>query len=130
MDEADSDRVRQELLAVEPLTHRLPPGSGQDAVEALLATGYWEVGASGAVYRRDLVVEVVTQRYADGSDPDDDAWRVEQFAAHPVADAVWLASYLLFQGDRRTRRATLWERTPDGWRALYHQGTLAPAPER
>ncbi len=34
---------------------------------------------------------------------------------------------LLQQGGRRTRRATVRERTPGGWRVVYHQGTPAPA---
>lgn len=123
----DPDAVRRDLLALEPLTHRLPPGADRAAVEALLAPGYWEVGASGSVYRRDYVIEVVTGRYAAGTDPDDNAWAIEDFAVRQLADAVWLASYLLLQGGRRSRRSTLWERTPNGWRALYHQGTLIPA---
>lgn len=42
-----------------------------------------------------------------------------------LSGAAWLATYLLRQDDRLSRRATLWERTPSGWRASYHQGTLA-----
>lgn len=87
------------------------------------------MGASGAVYRRDYVIEVVTQRYATGADPDDRAWAVDDFAVRRITDDVWLACYLLQQGERRSRRSTLWERTPDGWRALYHQGTLLPPSE-
>jgi hypothetical protein len=33
----------------------------------------------------------------------------------------------LQQGQRVTRRATLWRRTAAGWQALYHQGTLVEA---
>jgi hypothetical protein len=25
---------------------------------------------------------------------------------------------------RLTRRATIWLRTPDGWKIVYHQGTI------
>ncbi len=129
MEAIDQDAAHRHLLALEPLTHRLPPGADRAAVEALIAPNYWEVGASGAVYRRDHVVSVVTQRYATGIDPDDDAWAVDEFAVRHVGDAVWLVTYLLRQDGRRSRRSTLWERTPDGWRALYHQGTLTPAAE-
>lgn len=122
----DPDAVLRDLLALEPLTHRLPPRAGRADVEALLAPGYWEVGASGSVYLRDHVIEVVAGRYGAGIDPDESAWAVEDFAVRQLGDAVWLASYLLLQGERRSRRSTLWERTPDGWRALYHQGTLVP----
>jgi hypothetical protein len=37
---------------------------------------------------------------------------------------VYLLTYTLFQGVRTTRRSTIWERTSDGWQALFHQGTL------
>lgn len=124
MEAITPDAARRHLLALEPLTHRLPPGADRAAVDALIAPAYWEVGASGAVYRRDYVIEVVTQRYATGVDPDDNAWVVDDFAVRQLADGVWLATYLLLQGERSSRRSTLWERTPDGWRALYHQGTL------
>ena len=124
MEAITPDAVRRQLLALEPLTHRLPPGADRAAVDALIAPAYWEVGASGAVYRRDYVIEVVTQRYATGVDPDDNARVVDDFAVRQLADGVWLATYLLLQGERSSRRSTLWERTPDGWRALYHQGTL------
>jgi len=30
----------------------------------------------------------------------------------------------LTQGMRKTRRATLWQRSPEGWKILYHQGTV------
>lgn len=125
MEAITPDAARRQLLALEPLTHRLPPGADRAAVDALIAPAYWEVGASGAVYRRDYVIEVVTQRYATGVDPDDNARVVDDFAVRQLADGVWLATYLLLQGERSSRRSTLWERTPDGWRALYHQGTLS-----
>lgn len=125
MDTIGPDAVRRALLELEPLTHRLPPGAGRAAVEALLAPEFWEVGASGSVYRRDYVIDVVADRYAAGIDPDDATWTVTEFAVRRLSDAAWLATYLLRQDDRLSRRATLWERTPSGWRASYHQGTLA-----
>jgi hypothetical protein len=30
----------------------------------------------------------------------------------------------LRQGERVTRRATIWQRDPDGWKIVYHQGTV------
>jgi hypothetical protein len=37
---------------------------------------------------------------------------------------VYLLTYTLFQGERTTRRSTIWERTSDGWQAVFHQGTV------
>jgi hypothetical protein len=30
----------------------------------------------------------------------------------------------LIQGERITRRATIWRRTAEEWQAIYHQGTV------
>ena len=38
-------------------------------------------------------------------------------------------TYTLRQLERVTRRATIWERTSEGWRILYHQGDLVAAEE-
>jgi hypothetical protein len=31
---------------------------------------------------------------------------------------------LLQDGKRRTRRSTIWKRTLDGWKIVFHQGTI------
>jgi hypothetical protein len=31
---------------------------------------------------------------------------------------------LLQQSERKTRRSTIWQRTPDGWKIVFHQGTI------
>ena len=44
-----------------------------------------------------------------------------------IAPATYLLTYTLWgQGDRLTRRLTVWQGSVrDGWKALYHQGTVA-----
>jgi hypothetical protein len=38
---------------------------------------------------------------------------------------VYLLTYTLIQDEkRRTRRATIWQRTAEGWKIVYHQGTI------
>jgi len=42
-----------------------------------------------------------------------------------LADEVYLLTYTLLQGGSRlTRRATIWQRTKNGWQIVYHQGTI------
>lgn len=36
---------------------------------------------------------------------------------------TWMLTYLAIQPDRTCRRMSLWQRTPDGWRMRFHQGT-------
>jgi len=35
----------------------------------------------------------------------------------------YLFTYTLIQGERVTRRSTIWRRNPEGWQILFHQGT-------
>jgi hypothetical protein len=117
--------VVDELRAREPIFHR--PELGTDFAN-MIVDDYWEIGASGARYERTELLAVLAQRYAT---PHEDVWRVENFAVRALdaANTTFLATYDLVQdpsaaGGRRTRRATVWRRDVDGWRALYHQGTL------
>ena len=91
--------------------------------ERMTAEDFWEVGASGTVYPRHVVLDVLERRYADQPD---DPWEVRDFAARPLGGDTWLVTYELDQAGRLTRRATIWRSTVDGWLALYHQGTLMP----
>ena len=52
-------------------------------------------------------------------------WRTifTDFVTLPVAETVCLNTYRLRQGERVTRRATLWRLEGGVWRAVYHQGT-------
>jgi hypothetical protein len=47
------------LLAREPLFHRPELGTDRAALEAMTAEDFWEVGASGRVYSRAVVLEVL-----------------------------------------------------------------------
>ena len=37
---------------------------------------------------------------------------------------IFSLTYTLIQGARVTRRATIWRRTAEGWKIVYHQGTV------
>jgi hypothetical protein len=41
-----------------------------------------------------------------------------------LAEDVYLLTYTLFQPERRTRRATIWQSTESGWKIVFHQGTI------
>ncbi len=117
---AGSD-VRDELSAREPLFHRAEWGTRQADFRAMITDDYWEIGASGQVYGREHVLQVLRDRH---SAPVEDPWQVEDFACHRLADDLFQATYTLWQRERQTRRSTLWRRTADGWRAVFHQGTV------
>ena len=66
-------RVREELLAREPIFHKPEFGTRLEDYLAMTAEDYWEVGASGQVYNRDGVVQGLVAR---GKVERDEHWLV------------------------------------------------------
>jgi hypothetical protein len=113
-----------ELRDREPIFHRSPVGTMRDQFKAMIADDYWEVGASGTVYGRDEVLDVLERRYADpGYDPMA-GLEVSDFACRDASGGTWLVTYGLRQEERLTRRLTVWRHAGGRWIALYHQGTV------
>jgi hypothetical protein len=56
--------------------------------------------------------------------PAEEAWETADFRCQELAPDIYLLTYTLRQGERKTRRATIWQRTTDGWKIVFHQGTL------
>jgi hypothetical protein len=84
----------------EPLFHRSELVNSRADFERETAADFWQTGASGRRYSRDYV------------------WA-------NCASRTYLLTYALWgQGDRLTRRLTVWQGSAgDGWKTLYHQGT-------
>ncbi len=119
--------VRNALQAREPIFHRPEFGTTAADFAAMITDDYWEIGASGRVYSREFVLQVLADRHR--SPMTDDPWRIEDFACRPLAPELFQVTYTLWQGLRETRRSTLWRRTGNSWRAVFHQGTVVQEPE-
>ena len=113
--------ILHELKRREPIFHRPEWGTTRSDFEAMTDTDFWEVGASGRRYSREYVLDVLAQRYRQ---PPEDDWETSDFHCREIAGDHYLITYSLKQGQRLTRRATLWRQTAQGWKILYHQGTL------
>lgn len=113
-----------ELREREPIFHRLELGTSRTDFEAQTAPDFWEVGASGRVYGREVVWATLAERYADPGYAASDEWSTADFACREVAPDTYLLTYVLRQGERVTRRLTAWQRSEGQWRILYHQGTV------
>jgi hypothetical protein len=117
--------VLEELKRREPIFHRREFGTTRADFERLMVDDYWEIGASGQRYDRAFILDELERRYA-GEYPDE--WQTSDFEIRQLAENVFLLTYTLLQGNtRRTRRATLWMRTAEQWKILYHQGTIVAA---
>ena len=118
--------VLDELIRREPIFHRVEQGTTRADFEAMMAAGFWEVGASGHRYSRDFVLDTLEKRYAG---PYADVWETSDFQCRRLAENVYLLTYTLLEDhERKTRRATIWQRAPEGWKIVYHQGTIVQDP--
>jgi hypothetical protein len=113
--------VLRELVEREPLFHRPQFGTTREDFEKMTAPEFWEVGASGRRYSRQFVLETLEKRYEN---PTEDVWEIGDFHCLEIAADNYLVTYTLVQGERMTRRATIWRLTAEGWQVVYHQGTV------
>ena len=114
--------VLEELASREPIFHRPELGTSRADFERMTTENFWETGASGRRYSRAFVLDELERRFA-AAHPDD--WETSDFHCAHLATDVYLLTYTLLQDrTRRTRRATIWQRTGDGWKVVYHQGTI------
>lgn len=112
--------ILAELVRREPIFHRLELGTTREDFEAQTAPDFWEIGASGRAYSREFVWATLARRYA-AAEPD--PWETDHFHCRELAPDTYLLTYVLRQGERTTRRVTIWHRATTGWRILFHQGT-------
>ncbi len=98
--------VLDELRAREPLFHRRELGTTRSHFEAMTTEDFWEVGASGCAYSREYVLDILEERYQR---TDADVWETSDFYCRRIGLDVYLLTYTLRQGERVTRRSTLWE---------------------
>jgi hypothetical protein len=113
--------ILDQLRDREPIFHHPELGTTRADFEAMTEPDFWEVGASGRRYSREYVLNVLEERYRQ---PFDDDWQTSDFHCREIAADNYLLTYTLRQGERITRRATLWRHTAQGWKIVYHQGTL------
>jgi hypothetical protein len=114
--------VLEELRVREPIFHTREFGMTARERERVMAPDYWEVGASGQRYSRELILRLLEEK------PPVDAagagWECCDFRLRRLGAETYLLTYTLDQEGRVTRRATVWEKTGEGWRILFHQGTI------
>ena len=116
-----------ELIRLEPVFHTLEFGSTPADFQRRMSPYYWEVGASGRRYSREFILRNFVQT------PPIDAraagWQASGHALRQLGPDTYLLTYNLQQGSRLSRRATIWQHSPQNWQVVYHQGTLVSANE-
>ena len=114
--------ILAELSSREPIFHRPEFGTSRADFERMTTDNFWETGASGRRYSRKFVLDTLESRHRT---PHVDIWATTDFHCARLAADTYLLTYTLLQdGVRLTRRATIWQNTSDGWKIVYHQGTI------
>jgi hypothetical protein len=114
-------KVLNELKEREPIFHRPEFGTTRDDFERMTETTFWEVGASGQRYGREQVLNELEKRYATEAE---DSSQTRDFHCLEIGSDNYLLTYKLIQDARVTQRSTIWRRTAEGWKIVYHQGTV------
>lgn len=109
--------VDRELELLEPAVR-----GSRERLEALLHPEFEEIGASGERWDRETMVALLTGLGPAAHAPID----VFDVRASGVTDDVVLVLYETRHAGERALRSTLWRRDDVGWRAVFHQGTVAP----
>lgn len=119
--------ILEELRRREPIFHTPAFGTTPAERASSMAADYWEVGASGRRYSRDFILEALADsHFVDAAKL---GWQLTDHAVRRLGLDTYLMTYVLRQGERLSRRATIWQSTEDGWQVLYHQGTIVAAEE-
>jgi hypothetical protein len=105
--------ILRELIAHEPIFHRPELGTARADFERMTADDFWEIGASGHIYTRDFVLDLLEERHGT---PQGEDLRPSDFCIRELSSDTYLLHYNLVQGARKTRRTTLWRRTEEGGR--------------
>jgi hypothetical protein len=121
--------ILEELRLREPIFHTPAFGLTAEEFQRSTAPGYWEVGASGRRYSRELILAWAGEMPEHFVDAGQAGWHTEDFGMLQLGPETYLVTYTLDQNGRRTRRSTIWRRGEDGWRILYHQGTIVSGEE-
>ena len=114
--------ILYELAAREAFLHRVPSNATRADFERMIVDDFREFGASGQYYDRAAVVDVLEKRQKS---PQPEVFETSGFHCRKLSESIYLLTYMLLQdGKRRTRRATIWKRTVEGWKIVFHQGTI------
>ncbi len=126
--DAELGVILGELLPLEPIFHTKAFGLTRADLEKRMSPDYWEVGASGRRYSREFILEFLAK-----NPPVEAAavgWQCSDHAVRQLGPDTYLLTYTLLQDQRLTRRSTIWQQTDEGWRILYHQGTIADSADQ
>jgi hypothetical protein len=108
--------LESHLIALERLLHDPAVRGDSEAVAGLLSTEFFEFGASGRVWSREMILEELAREPGG-------AILSGEFVCKELAAEVVLLTYVSETPTRRVLRSSLWRLEGESWRMVFHQGT-------
>lgn len=125
-----SDELLHRLRDLELALQRESVRKNMEQIERLLHEDFAEIGRSGRRYDRADIVKLMLSQGAPGTVVSDD------FRVVRLSDGTALLTYrsarMADDGSVSlvTHRSSIWQRTADGWKIRFHQGTPADASQQ
>ncbi len=111
--------ILAELKNLEIGLHFPNQGKSNNELDDMMLASFWEVGASGGCYDKEFVLACLAERAKEQP-------KVEfsDFFCSQIEGESYLLAYTQKEPKRITRRSAIWQRTDNGWKNHYHQGTV------
>ena len=115
-------KIAEELKNHEPIFHHPEFGTKREDFERMTEETFWEVGASGNRYGREFILDTLEKRF---NNPPKEEFEIKDFHCLEISENNFLVTYTLIQEKVRiTRRTTIWKKSAEEWKIVYHQGTI------
>ena len=112
-----TDQFRElETRLLDPQTR-----SSRAALEELVHEDFVGLGSAGNVYRREAMIESISQQSDAGGVV------IADLECHQVSDVTALVTYRSIGGrGTEVRRSSLWVEADERWQLFFHQGSRVP----
>lgn len=112
MTDATAAAIAGELALLDPAVR-----ADRDAAAKLIDPEFVEVGQGGRLWDH---AQILTEFGAASSMPH---VMISEMDARTLAEHVVLVTYVSTIENRSVRRSSIWRRSGDVWRVMFHQGT-------
>lgn len=114
-----------DIRALEEALHRPEVRRSRATLEDLFAEGFVEFGASGAVYHRAEIIDLLVEE----TDEDDAELRTGDYRLTAISPDAVLLTYRTHSTEtdgsqRHALRSSIWKWSGTRWQMLFHQGTI------
>ena len=112
MTDATAAAIAGELALLDPAVR-----ADREAAARLIDPDFLEVGQGGRLWDHTQIL------HEFGSASSMPHVMISEMDARPIADHLVLVTYVSTIEYRSVRRSSMWRRSGEGWRVVFHQGT-------